>query len=94
MRKLQNVLSHITIMFAGVFLTLLVINIINPAMQFLSSGVTNVFLWLFCLSAGALGIVSVVLYRRYVRYMRERASSAARAKRMGQAPMRPPARRY
>ena len=94
MRKLQNVLSHVTIMFAGVFLTLLIINIFNPAMQFLSSGVTNVFLWLFCLSAGALGVISVILYRRYVRYMRERAAASARAKRVGQPPVRPPMRRY
>lgn len=97
MRKLQNVLSHLTILFSGVFVTLLVINIFNPAMQFLSSGVTNVFLWLFCLFAGALGVVSVVLYRRYLRFIRERAhiqavQAAEAARRRGQPPVRPPVR--
>jgi uncharacterized membrane protein YqjE len=94
MRKLANILAHATIMFAFVFLTLLVINIFNPAMQFLSSGVTNVFLWMFCFCGAALGIVTVINHRRYQQYVRDKAAAAARARRQNAPyPLRPPAQR-
>ena len=94
MKKLMNILGHANIVFAGVFVTLWAINLINPAMHFLSSGVTNVFLLLFCLSAAALGILSVIQYRRHQRTLHERAVAAARARRQGSAPVRPPRRGY
>ena len=94
MKKLMNVLGHANIVFAGVFVTLWVINLINPAMHFLSSGVTNVFLLLFCLSAATLGVLSVMQYRRHKRMLHDRAVAAARARRQGGAPVRPPRRNY
>ena len=90
MRKLQTILAHLNVMFAGVFLTLWVINLINPAMHFLASGVTNVFLVLFCLSAMALGILNIMAVRRRRRMEYERALAAHRARRNGEAPVRPP----
>ncbi|MEG1523934.1 MAG: hypothetical protein RRZ24_08990 [Clostridia bacterium] len=92
MRKIQNILAHTNIVFVGVFLTLWVINTVNPKMQFLSSGITNIFLLLFCLSALALAILCVLQYRHYQKMQYEKAVAAARAKRMGQAPVRPPRR--
>lgn len=89
LRKLQMILAHINLAFGTLFLVLWVINIFNPKMQFLASGVTNVFLVLFCLSAIVLAIVTIVLYRRYVAYQRDRAAAAARARRMGSHPQRP-----
>lgn len=90
MRKLQNILCHVNIMFAGVFLVLWVINIFNPKMQFLASGVTNIFLVLFCLSALALGVVGILQYRHYRQLQHDRSVAAARTKRYGQTPVRPP----
>ena len=66
MRKCQIILGHLTIAFSSAFLTLLILNGINPAMQFLAGHVAQIFLGLFCLFALALGIVSVVLYRKNV----------------------------
>lgn len=89
MRKLQMILGHVNLSFGVLFLVLWVINIFNPKMQFLASGVTNVFLVLFCISAIALSIVSIILYRRFVAFQHDRAVAAARARRMGQHPQRP-----
>lgn len=89
MRKFQLVLGHINLMFGTLFLVLWVINIFNPKMQFLASGVTNVFLVLFCISAITLAIITIVLHRRLIVFQRERAAAAARARRMGQGPQRP-----
>ena len=93
MRKLQNILGHANLVLAVVFLVLLVINIFNPAMQFLSSGVTNVFLWLFCFCAIALGALSILQYRRHQAYLHQKAVAAAKARRQTPGPLRPPAQR-
>ncbi len=84
MRKFQTVLAHLNLMFGTLFLVLWVINIFNPKMQFLASGVTNVFLVLFCLCAIGLAIVTIVLERRYAAFQRDRAMASARIRRMGQ----------
>lgn len=93
MKRIQTVLCHVNIMFAGVFIVLWVINIFNPRMQFLASGVTNVALLLFCLSAILLSVVTIVLQRRRANFQCERAQAAARAQQRGGAPRRPPVRR-
>ena len=89
MKKLQTVLSHLNLMFGTLFLVLWVINIFNPKMQFLASGVTNVFLVLFCICAIALAITTIVLSRRAAIYEHDRAVAAARVRRMGQQPQHP-----
>lgn len=94
MRKAITILSHANIVLALVFLTLLVINIFNTAMQFLSSGVTNVFLWIFCFCALAQGILSVMMRRRYQRHLWEKNAAAMRTRRQNAPyPLRPPAQR-
>lgn len=96
MRKAQTILAHLNLAFGTLFLVLWVINIVNPKMQFLSSGVTNVFLVLFCLVSIAFGITTIVLHRRYIVWQQERVTAATRARRMSQgqgpAPVRPPIR--
>ena len=102
MKKIHMILGHVSLMFGTLFLVLWVINVFNPKMQFLASGVTNVFLVLFCISAIALAIMTIVQYRRYIAYQHERAAAAARVRRMGprqqnpqhpQHPQRPPVRK-
>ncbi len=64
MKKLQAFLAHCNVVFGLVFIVLIVLNKFISGMQFLSSAVTRWFLLIFCLCAIALGVVTVVLYRR------------------------------
>ncbi len=89
MKKLQTVLSHLNLMFGTLFLVLWVINIFNPKMQFLASGITNVFLVLFCICAIALAITTIALEHRRAAFEHDRAVAAARVRRMGQQPQHP-----
>ncbi len=73
MKGLQNVLAHMTIIFVGVFLTLFVLNIFNPAMQFLTSAVSQIALLAFCFSALSLAVVTIMenRYRAELAHRRE-----------------------
>ena len=90
MRKLRNILSHIAIIFSGVFITLAILNQYTPGMGFLSSTTSMVFVVLFCLSVVALGVATIADNRRYARHMHERAEEAARWKKYGNNLQRPP----
>ncbi len=83
MKELQNVLSHLTVIFVGVFLTLVVLNVYNPSMQFLSSTISQVFLVGFCLTALALAIVTIQDNRRRAAAAYRHETEAARAKHVG-----------
>lgn len=86
MRGFQSALGHLTIVFSGVFLTLTIINVFNPAMQFLSGTVTKVFLVLFCLIALSLAVVTILENRRINDLLRERAEQLAARRHFGNRP--------
>ena len=90
MRKLRTILSHIAIIFSGVFITLTILNQYNPGMRFLSSTTSMVFVVVFCLSVVALGVATIADNRRYAKHMHERAEEAARWKKYGNNLQRPP----
>lgn len=90
MRKLRSILSHISIIFSGVFITLAILNQYNPGMGFLSSTTSMVFVVVFCLSVVALGVATIADNRRYTKHMHERAEEAARWKKYGNNLQRPP----
>ena len=90
MRKLRTILSHIAIIFSGVFITLAILNQYNPGMRFLSSTTSLVFVVVFCLSVVALGVATIADNRRYAKHMHERAEEAARWKKYGNNLQRPP----
>ena len=53
-------LTHATIVFAALFLTLLVLDHYNPSMDFISSGVSKLFLLGFALCAFVSSILSAI----------------------------------
>ena len=67
MKQLQLFLAHCNIILGMMFIVLLIINMFNSSMQFLSGSVTNWFLLLFCLCAVPFGILSLVLHRKACR---------------------------
>lgn len=92
MRKFRSVFAHLSILFAGVFITLTILNQYNPAMGFLSGRIASVFIVLFCLWVAALSIATIADNRHHAKYMRKRAEEAARWKRVGAGMQRPPQR--
>jgi len=82
MRSLRSVFAHLSIIFAGVFITLTILNQYNPAMGFLTSKLTSVFIFLFCLWVIVLAIATIADNRKHTKHMRMRAEEAARWKKI------------
>jgi len=93
MRKFRSILSHICLIFSGVFITLVILNLYNPTMGFLTSTVSVVYIILYCLTVIALSVATVADNRRYAHHMRQRAEEAARWKKIGVTAQRPPERK-
>jgi uncharacterized membrane protein len=92
MRSLRNVFAHLSIVFAGVFVTLTILNQYNPAMGFLTSKLTSVFIILFCLWVVVLSVATIADNRKYAAHMRVRAEEKARARKADERMQRPPRR--
>ncbi len=90
MRSLRSVFAHLSIIFAGVFITLTILNQYNPAMGFLTSKLTSVFIFLFCLWVIVLAIATIADNRKHAKHMRMRAEEAARWKKINKNNQRPP----
>ena len=92
MRKFRSVFAHLSIIFAGVFITLTILNQYNPSMGFLTSKTSGIFNVLFCLSVVALASATIIDNRRYSKHMHQRAEEAARWKKISSNSQRPPQR--
>lgn len=90
MRKLRSALSHIAVVFSGVFLTLAILNRYNPAMGFLTSTISQIFIIVYCLTVLLLAIATIADNRRYAARMHQRAEEAERWKKIGTNARRPP----
>lgn len=89
MRKSRSIFAHLSIIFAGVFITLTILNQYNPAMGFLTSTTSSVFILLFCISVLVLSILTIIDNRRYAKHMALRAEEAARWKKISNNNQRP-----
>ena len=69
MRTFRTIFAHLSIIFSGVFITLTILNQYNPAMGFLTSVTSGVFIVLFCLSVIALSVATIIENRRYAKHM-------------------------
>lgn len=78
MRKFRSAFAHLSIIFSGVFITLTILNQYNPAMGFLTSRTSAVFILLFCLSAFLLAVATIADNRQHARHMHQREEEAAR----------------
>jgi len=92
MRTFRTIFAHLSIIFSGVFITLTILNQYNPAMGFLTSVTSGVFIVLFCLSVIALSVATIIENRRYAKHMVQRAEEAARWKKISSNNQRPPQR--
>ena len=92
MRTFRNIFSHLSIIFSGMFITLTILNQYNPGMGFLTSTLSMVFIFLFCLSVVALSVVTILDNRRYAKHMHQRAEEAARWKKISANNQKPPQR--
>ena len=90
MRKFCSVFAHLSIIFAGVFITLTILNQYNPSMGFLTSATSGIFILLFCLCVITLSAAIIIDNRRYAKHMHQRAEEAARWKKISINNQRPP----
>ena len=90
MRTFRNIFSHLSIIFSGMFITLTILNQYNPGMGFLTSTLSMVFIFLFCLSVAALSAATILDNRRYAKHMHQRAEEAARWKKISANNQKPP----
>ena len=70
MRTFRNIFSHLSIIFSGMFITLTILNQYNPGMGFLTSTLSMVFIFLFCLSVIALSVATILDNRRHAKHNR------------------------
>ena len=92
MRTFRNIFSHLSIIFSGMFITLTILNQYNPGMGFLTSTLSMVFIFLFCLSVIALAVSTILDNRRHAKRMHQRAEEAARWKKISNNNQKPPQR--
>ena len=92
MRTLRNILSHLSVILSGMFITLTILNQYNPGMGFLTSTLSMVFIFLFCLSVIALSVATILDNRRHAKHMHQRAEEAARWKKISNNNQKPPQR--
>lgn len=67
MLKFQKFLSHLNIVFAGLFLILFVADRFNSAMVFIDNDITKWLLFFFCIASLILAIWNLRLIRRHER---------------------------
>ena len=92
MRTFRNIFSHLSIIFSGMFITLTILNQYNPGMGFLTSTLSMVFIFLFCLSVIGGAVSTILDNRRHARHMHQRAEEAARWKKISNNNQKPPQR--
>ncbi|HRX58003.1 MAG TPA: hypothetical protein P5075_04450 [Eubacteriales bacterium] len=77
MRTFRTIFAHLSIMFSGVFITLVILHLYNPSMGFLTSDVSLIYILCFCATVTALSIATVAEQRRHARLARKHAEEAA-----------------
>jgi hypothetical protein len=63
MLQIRKILSHLTVIFGGMFLTFFLIDRVNTAMGFIDSEISKWVLFCFSLTAIAQGILSLISIR-------------------------------
>ena len=64
MKRLSKILPHITIILAGMFIVFWILDILNPAMNFINRKLSNKILLAFCISAIITAILAVYSQRK------------------------------
>ena len=57
---LKKILPHVHFVMIVIFVTLLIVDICNPFMDFINSNITKGFLWFYCILSLATGTVMLI----------------------------------
>lgn len=64
MKILKLLLSHLTVILSLILIVLLIVDHLNPTMDFLDNSAAKVFLLLLCLASLILGIIALIPSKR------------------------------
>ncbi|MBQ3668554.1 MAG: hypothetical protein II920_04935 [Clostridia bacterium] len=67
MRKMRNILSHISVILAIMFVVFLILDIFNPMMNFVNNDISRYLLLALCLSALGQSLLTWGMADRYAK---------------------------
>ncbi len=67
MNIIKNILPHITIILAGIFIVFLILDNYNPTMNFMGNTISNKLFWVFCILSIVNSVLLVISNRRAFR---------------------------
>ena len=67
MRKMRNILSHISVILAIMFVVFLILDIFNPMMNFVNNDISRYLLLALCLSVLGQSLLTWSMADRYVK---------------------------
>lgn len=62
--KIKKIIPHVNFIFAVIFITLLIVDICNPLMDFINNDITKGFMWALCLTIIAEGVFIIIDRRK------------------------------
>ncbi|HEX3078259.1 MAG TPA: hypothetical protein VHQ24_15480 [Lachnospiraceae bacterium] len=68
MKRVIRILPHSLIILSAMFITFWILDIMNPAMNFINNGISNKLLLLFCILSIINSILTVALDRGFDKY--------------------------
>ena len=83
MRTVRKVLSHLNVIFGGMFLTLFIFDRFNPTMSLIDNSISKWLLCCFSLTALALAVITLrAIHRRELMQARHEAAADAATRRI------------
>ncbi len=67
MNIIKNILPHIIIIFAGIFIVFLILDNYNPTMNFINNTISIKLLWVFCILSIVNSVFLVISNRKAFR---------------------------
>lgn len=74
MNMIRNILPHIIIILAGIFIVFLILDNYNPTMNFIGNTISIKLFWIFCILSIVNSVMIVISNRKAFRKKNERES--------------------
>lgn len=74
MNIIRNILPHIIIILAGIFIVFLILDNYNPTMNFIGNTISIKLFWIFCILSIVNSVMIVISNRKAFRKKNERES--------------------